>query len=74
MSGMTLKQFARKDFWEALNTYKAALANAKDDSYGFLVASLRIHAALGREGVPKAWKRYVTAAWREATTETKVPA
>lgn len=61
MSGMTLKQFARAEFWAALDIYKQALATGKN----IVPASARIHAALGRDGVPKRFKSFVTRARRQ---------
>jgi hypothetical protein len=45
--GMTLKQFARQEFFSALEAYKIALTTGKD----IVSASLRIYIA--KSGVPK---------------------
>jgi hypothetical protein len=45
--GMTLKQMARKEFWDALAAYKTALQT----KVNIVGTSVRIHAA--KAGVPK---------------------
>lgn len=59
--GMTLKQMARAQFWKRLDEYREALRTGSN----LAGASLNIHAALGRDGVPKSWRRYVTSAFRQ---------
>lgn len=49
--GMTLKQLARKEFFEALEAYRKARENPTSDPPAFVLASVRLHAAKG--GVPK---------------------
>jgi hypothetical protein len=51
MTGMTLKQMARKEFFKALDAYKAALKSK--DSRAIVITSVRIHRALD---VPKIYK------------------
>lgn len=57
--GKTLKQFARAEFFDALAEYKQALTTSVQDKRRFISASLRIHAVLGSEYVPKKWKRFL---------------
>lgn len=55
MRGMTLKQFARRRFFEALENYRCArnglLAGAPGAQEAFIRASVQVHASKG--GVPK---------------------
>lgn len=62
MQGMTLKQAARKEFFEALDSYKEARKTLTTDSMRFVGASLRIHRALA--AVPKSYKTMVNKAFR----------
>ena len=62
---MTLKQFARAEFWRALKAYAEALRTGEN----LVWASVRIHAALGPDGVPKSYRRYVTHAFRTIRRE-----
>lgn len=61
ITGLTLKQFARAEFWAALGAYRQALATNQD----IIKASVRVHAALSGEGVPKRFKAFVNAAYRD---------
>jgi hypothetical protein len=53
MSGMTLKQFAKKEFFDALQAYKDVMAAPRCPEWNmaFVAVSVRLHAAKG--GVPK---------------------
>lgn len=64
MTGATLKQMARAQFWDALTAYKTALASK--DSAAIVATSLRIHAARGADGVPKHWGKYVRDTYNNA--------
>ncbi len=55
---MTLKQFARQEFFDALDQYREA-----QDRTEFVAASLRLHIAAG--SVPTRFRRYVTKAYKE---------
>lgn len=58
-TGMTLKQMAAAEFWNALEAYRQAL-RTKTNIVG---ASLRVHQAKG--GVPKRFHPYVNRVFRE---------
>lgn len=57
--GMTLKQFARAEFWNALKDYK----QARQTGQGLVRAALRLHVSLSH--VPRPFGRYARAAERE---------
>jgi len=57
----TMKQINRNRFFVLLEKYENALASGEN----VVGASLAIHAALGLDGVPKYYKRFVTRAFRE---------
>lgn len=67
MAGMTIKQMNRAQFWKALEAYKAALR--KGESAAMVETSLKLHYALGGEGVPKSFKRFVTRAYHNNGVE-----
>ena len=60
MTGKTLRQFNVDAFWQALDQYKHALREKE----GIVFASLRVHTALGKDGVPKNYKRLITQAFK----------
>lgn len=60
---MTLKQFARVDFFNAIDAYRVALATKQN----IVAASLRVHQA--KSGVPKSWHGAVTKAFRAAQSK-----
>jgi hypothetical protein len=62
MIGMTLKQFARRRFFLALEDYKKALASG--ESQQIVRASLAVHIA--KAEVPKSLYRFASAAFRES--------
>lgn len=53
MSGMTLKQYARWNFFDLLNKYREARKHldTKEGRLDFIALSIQIHAA--KAGVPK---------------------
>lgn len=61
MAGMTLKQFARQEFREALDAYKTALESGT--STDIVRTSVRVWAA--RAGVPKSWHPLINRTFRE---------
>lgn len=63
-NGGTLKQMAREEFWAALDAYKAALTS--NDNAAIVATSVRVHAALGVDGVPKSCGKLVRDAFRSA--------
>lgn len=65
MSGMTLKQFARSEFYAALEQYKTALTTGN----GLVAASLRVHIAKAR--VPRQTQRLVGRTFRDAQSIRK---
>ncbi len=60
MEGMTLKQAARREFYDALEAYKLALQSK--DSEAIVRTSIRVHAA--KAGVPKRAWRLVSATFK----------
>lgn len=56
-TGMTLKQFARAEFFAALQEYVEARQEVAENPSRFIIASVRIHAA--KSGVPKRLWRLV---------------
>lgn len=64
MTGMTLKQYARNEFFGALEAYRAALTSGTPAE--LLAASVRIQSAKG--GVPKRLHSLVSKVWNEVTT------
>jgi hypothetical protein len=58
--GLTLKQVNIQAFFKALEAYKEALRERN----GVAAASLRVHSALGADGVPKSYKRFVRQAFK----------
>lgn len=61
----TLKQINNDLFWRRLEAYKTALKDGK----GIAATGLAVHIALGLDGVPKYYKKYVSAVFRETTRE-----
>ena len=53
MNGMTIKQFAKAEFFAAVAELREAQKNPMEDKGRFLRASIRVHAAKG--GVPKSY-------------------
>ena len=58
----TMKQINRQRFFVLLDKYRDALSSGEN----VIGASVAIHAALGLDGVPKYYKRFVTQAFRES--------
>jgi len=63
MTGKTVKQMYRDEFWQALTAYRDALATGRD----LVVASIRIHAAKGN--VPKSYWPLVGRTFRDTKRE-----
>lgn len=63
MKGMTLKQAARVEFWDALAAYRKALTT----KHRIVAASLRVHVASG--SVPKQWKANITRVFNECNVK-----
>lgn len=65
--GMTLKQMARWEFFEALSAYRMAL----DTGRNIVRASIRIHQATS--SVPRRMRSLVNRTYRETQTHFKNP-
>jgi hypothetical protein len=59
---MTLKQFAKANFLDALEAYSVALRSK--DSRAIIAASVRVWGA--RADVPKSWHALINRAYRES--------
>ena len=58
MSGMTLKQFAKRQYLDACQEYnRQLLAFSNGEPHNLVGASVLLHASKGCNGVPKRWWR-----------------
>lgn len=68
MKGCTIKEMNRRNFFKAFENYKRALRDKKD----IVKYSVAVHFALGADGVPKLYGRFVRAALKQYELNQKL--